>query len=384
MKAIAQRSLRLHASWLARAVLPNQHPGAPLTLRRAAALALGVPPYLLLQTSHWLGFALDEVLYPGDCNTPIEKPVFILGLPRSGTTFLHRSLAQDEQHWSTFKLWQAVFAPSITQRRACQALIALDQRAGHPARALLQRLTQTLAGALDDIHPVSLEAAEEDYLTLLPAAACFVAVLAFPYSPALWQLCDPATMPTAQRDQLITFYRRMLQKHMRDDGRTLLSKNAAFGGWAGLLAEAFPDARFIVCIRDPDRGLSSQLSSIRDGQIGLGSEPDDPRIQQHFADMFRSQYLALQQQVQMHAARMSVVDMDDLRANPAAEIERLSNALDLDISAQLIEQLGRDSRNPHNSTSAHQHHASHRADAATHRAYAALKATTRSMHQKAS
>ncbi len=386
MKATAQRSLRLHASWLARAVLPNQHPGAPLTLRRAAALTLGVPPYLLLQATHWLGFAADEVLFPNYRETRVEKPLFILGLPRSGTTFLHRTLAQDEQQWSTFKLWQALFAPSITQRRLCRALIALDKRAGHPGKAVLQRLTETLAGALDDIHAVGLEAAEEDYLTLLPAAACFVAVLAFPYSPALWQLTDPAALPKAEREQLILFYRRMLQKHLHHDRRALLSKNAAFGGWSGLLAEAFPDGRFIVCIRDPDLGLSSQLSAIRGGQLALGSNPDDPSIQQQFSDMYRRQYLDLLKQYEKHGARMSVVDMDSLRADPAGEIKRLTNALGVPTTEALRSLLHATQRNAKSSadTSPHQHFATCRADAATHRAYQALKATTYSTHTKAS
>lgn len=384
MKATAQRSLRAHADWLARAIRPGQHPGAPLSTRRVAALAVGVPPYLLLQATHWLGFALDELLFAEYRDVDIEQPVFILGLPRSGTTFLHRTLARDQSQWSTFSLWQAVLAPSIAQRRLIDALSRADQRLGGLASRALSYLTQSLAGSLDDIHEIGLDAAEEDYLTLLPAAGCFLAVLAFPYSESVWGLTRPGGMPDAERDELLTFYRRMLQKHLYQDPRRLLSKNAAFGAWAQPLAKLFPDARFVLCIRDPDAGLSSQLSAIREGQALFGVDPDERLIQQRFARMYREQYQHLLEHMQRYGARSSVVDMDALRLDGPAEIARLARELALPLDAELLIQLEAQSAATSATSSPHQHAKKLRADAETHRAYQALKAATYPSQNKAS
>lgn len=383
MKAIALRSVRAHTDWLVSALRPSQNQAAPLTARRAAALIIGVPPYLMLQASHWLGFALDELFFSEYRQVEVRRPLFIVGLPRSGTTFLHRSLARDDKSWSTINLWQAVLAPSITQRRLLNGLMQADQRLGGLGRAFIQHVSKTLMSSFDDIHEIALDAAEEDYLTLMPAAACFLAILAFPNSKSLWQLTLPDTLPAKQREQLAGFYYAMVQKHLYCDERVLLSKNAAFGGWTKMLAERYPDARFIVCIRNPDHGLSSQLSAIRSSQKLLGVNPDHPDIQQRFARMYRDQYNALSEHINVYGERSSVVDMDALRNNAAAEIERLSAHLDFELNDALRAELMAMSTEGHQAVSAHHHAVSCHADAATHRAYQALKATTYPEQKKA-
>ena len=46
----------------------------------------------------------------------INKPLFIIGFPRSGTTFLHKMLLKDTQ-FTTPQLWELIFAPSILQKK---------------------------------------------------------------------------------------------------------------------------------------------------------------------------------------------------------------------------------------------------------------------------
>lgn len=54
---------------------------------------------------------LERKHYPEIAHEQIERPVFIVGLNRTGTTFLHRILARDPKFW-TFKLYQ-VIEPSL-------------------------------------------------------------------------------------------------------------------------------------------------------------------------------------------------------------------------------------------------------------------------------
>src|ERR1700753_1491001 len=46
----------------------------------------------LRQAISAITLALDYVFYPGHRKQPIDRPIFIIGNPRSGTTFLHRLL----------------------------------------------------------------------------------------------------------------------------------------------------------------------------------------------------------------------------------------------------------------------------------------------------
>ncbi|MEM6704121.1 MAG: sulfotransferase, partial [Acidobacteriota bacterium] len=61
-------------------------------LRQDLALLVFLLIFVPLQCVHWLGFLLDELFYRGYRRVRIERPLFILGLPRSGTTHLHRTL----------------------------------------------------------------------------------------------------------------------------------------------------------------------------------------------------------------------------------------------------------------------------------------------------
>ena len=40
---------------------------------------------------------LDNILFPGYRNVQIENPIFIIGHPRSATTFLHKTLKQTDE-----------------------------------------------------------------------------------------------------------------------------------------------------------------------------------------------------------------------------------------------------------------------------------------------
>ena len=58
---------------------------------------------------------LDERLYPELASVPIDRPVFVLGNPRSGTTFLHRFLLETDQ-LAAFELWEMLF-PAVSARK---------------------------------------------------------------------------------------------------------------------------------------------------------------------------------------------------------------------------------------------------------------------------
>ena len=46
--------------------------------------------------------------YPQHADVPIERPIFVTGLPRTGTTVLHRLMSADPRHQG-LELWLAEF-----------------------------------------------------------------------------------------------------------------------------------------------------------------------------------------------------------------------------------------------------------------------------------
>lgn len=320
--AVLRRSLRLHARWLAHA-LSHSNPLTPPGRRRIALLTLAAPPYLTLQAAHWLGFALDGLISRGDRAVEVGDALFIVGVPRSGTTYVHRLLAQADG-WTTFSTWEALLAPSVSERRLWRRLFALDRAVGRPLHRLAGRLEGLLGEDFDAIHEVGLEAAEEDYLALLPAAACFLATLAFPFDEALWNLARFDRADARTRATVLHAYTRLLQKHRFAAGgeeRQLLSKNAAFASWTGSLAQAFPRARFVICVREPEAALDSQLSAIEGGGRLFGTDTQEADFVHHFVECFAGYYRHLAGQALEHPQRMAVVDQEDLARRPGATLE---------------------------------------------------------------
>jgi hypothetical protein len=237
------------------------------SLKRILIMSGFIPLFALVQGVHWIGFLLDEIFHRGYRRVDIREPLFVLGVPRSGTTYLHRLIAEDSR-MTTFSTWECLFAPSVTQRRFWLGLGHIDGRIGRPLGRLLGWIERHAFKGLDAVHPMRLCDPEEDYFTLVPVLACFILILPFPRSDLLWRMgAFDRDMPEPKRKRLIDFYHRCLQKHLYVHGtdKRLLSKNAAFAPLAGSLAARFPDARFLVCLREPEATLPSQLSSLAAG-----------------------------------------------------------------------------------------------------------------------
>jgi len=306
----------------------------------AVALLAGLP---LLLVYHWIGLALDELLFRGYRSVTVHSPVFVLGVPRSGTTALHRALARDKRNFTTFTTWEALFGVSITWHRLWTAVARCDRRMGGPLGAGVRRIERGVFGAFRDSHPTALDAPEEDYLVLLPVLACFGLVLPFPDARCLWRLgrCD-AAMARPERERLLRFYRRCLQRHLYIHGpdRRLLSKNAAFAPLARSLIAEFPDARVLCCVREPSHVVSSQLHSIRPALQALHGDYRREVLQRRMLSLlafYQAHLLATLPE--RSGPRAVFVANAALRADLAATVVSACRLLDLPVGAAFAAEL---------------------------------------------
>ncbi|WP_440996830.1 sulfotransferase [Arhodomonas sp. SL1] len=341
--AVVAEGLARYLGWWLSALVRWRDPRAPMSVRRFVVLTLGMPIFLGVQLVHAICLLLDEILFPGYRRTSLDGTLVITGIPRSGTTFLHRILSAETEHYTTLTTWEALLAPSILQRRLVSGLAWLDGCLGGPLARGLAGLTRRLTSGLDAIHEVGLTAAEEDYLTLLPAAGCFVMLLAFPAAPGLQSLgeFDRAVAPQRRR-RLLHFYRACLQRHVYADGarRQLLSKNAALGSWVVGLQQALPEARFIVCLRDPHRALSSQISSVAAARSLFGTATGSAAFQRLFLHIYAVTLEHLTQTIgDWPLDRAAIVDLTDVRAHPAPVIREALHRLGVREHASLSARL---------------------------------------------
>lgn len=348
------RYLRLWQSLLA----PGRDRLAAPTVRHyviGSALLLALPVFLAW---HWLGLLLDEILHPAYRRQAVERPLFIVGLPRSGTTTLHHSLA-DDPHLTTFRAWECLFALSITWRRGLHRAARLDRHCGRPLGRLLDRLEARLTRGLAGVHDTGLHRPEEDYLAFLPVLACFILVLPWPDAPDPWRAgrFDTALTP-AQRSRLMAFYRRCIQRHLyaHGGGQRFLSKNAAFAPLLGSLLDTFPDAAVIWCRRDPVRAVSSQLATVHPALLALHGDYDRVRFRNRLVDQLAFYDERLHTVLGALAPRRAVsLPLTAMRRHPVDSVVRAYCILDRPLAPSFRDRLTAGAPNVCQHRSGHRH-----------------------------
>jgi hypothetical protein len=306
-------------------------------LKRSAALVLFLPVFGGLQLVHWFALWLDELLYPGYRGVEVTQPVFIVGIPRSGTTFLHRVLSRDEERFTWFAMWELLFAPSIVERKVISAVAALDRAVGRPLERLLHWASGRAAGGMQDVHALALEAPEEDFLLLLPAMACYIVIAAFPDDPEMRDLAYVDERLTPDRKaRMMAFYRDLVRRHLYVHGadKALLSKNVSFTPLLRALASTFPDGRFVVCTRDPVAAVPSQISAMEGPAHLFGNNTDAPEFARHWVDMLRYYYAHVRAVLaELPHDRAVLVDMVDLRRDLERTVRRIYGAFGFEVTS---------------------------------------------------
>lgn len=331
------RSAWLHISWFIRSLWPGSHPGASLGVGRLLFLFILFPLFLTLQLIHWVCFFLDEIFFHSYRNVEIKAPVFISGIPRSGTTFVHRTLQDKLSGFTSFSTWEAVLAPSIFQRKCLRLLARIDQLLGGFGRKCLNAVVNKFSEDLDDVHEVGLSDPEEDYLALLPAGGCFIMLFAFPFSQHLKQIGMLDLLSSKERERILQFYHRCLQKHLYCSPRNsrLLSKNAAFGSWIPELQSRYPDSSCVLCIREPSRAISSQLSSLEGAHSLFGSDSSGEYSAKLILEVFTHNYLTLNTFSKNVRTGVGILDQKDLRKEPGKLLAKMANRLQLGTAEEI-------------------------------------------------
>ncbi len=227
---------------------------ARITPKRIFVLLLVYTVYLVVESITWFGFLLDEIFFAGYRQQEVKQPVFIVGNPRSGTTFLHRLLARDKANFQSIHLWEILFAPSVTQRKVAWAVGAVDRLLGGLLHRLVMWFDHHFVRASNAMHKMSLVVPEEDEYFLIHQGATIIAGLFFGFpKAALPFVYFDTRLSRWEKGKVMRFYRHCLQRHIyaHRDHRHIVSKNPFFTPKVDSLYRFFPDAKIIYLARNP-------------------------------------------------------------------------------------------------------------------------------------
>jgi hypothetical protein len=233
--------------------------------RRIISAFIILPSFFFLIIFNRIFMLLDWIFFPGFRKLQLKKTAFIIGVPRSATTYLYTILAQDTEHFTCYKLWEIIFAPSIIQKYILLRIIKTDKCVGRPLYHFSLFLDRLFFNKISRLHPFSFSEPEEDEMLLLYAFASMYLTFFFPGVDAL----DPhfffdMNISAKKRKKIMLFYKHCVQRHVyvfnRNEEKIYLSKNPCFMPKMVSIAETFPEAKLIYMLRSPLKTIPSTIS----------------------------------------------------------------------------------------------------------------------------
>lgn len=232
----------------------------------------------LLMVWNHIGFILDDFLFPAWAFEMVEKPLFIVGNARSGTTWFHRLLveADNSRIFTSMRTWEIVFAQSTTWKVLFLTLFELDNKFCGGLYRILEAV-DNLAFSHIKVHPLGLQEYEEDEWLMVSIGLSQLIMFLFPLGG---HLLDPLVMfdkddavPAALREDIFSFYKDCVKKHLyayrllsTEEGhgnvKIFVSKNPPFTMRLETIMKFFPDARVACLLRDPIQSVPSMVSYI--------------------------------------------------------------------------------------------------------------------------
>ncbi len=302
---------------------------------------------------------LDWVIFPGFRKIKLKKTAFIISVARSATTYLFNLLAQDRKHFTCFKLWEILFAPSVIQKYILLGILKLDRAVGRPLYRFSLLLDRLFLGKISRLHEISLSKPEEDEMLLIYAFGSMYLAFFFPGVPAL----DPhlffdEDLSPAKRKKLMLFYKRCVQRHMyvfdRKDEKFFLSKNPGFVSKTATIAETFPEAMLIYMLRSPLKTIPSTISlNLNVYSVFSGRKKENPLARKTTESIIRWYTMADDSIKKNWQNRNIIIPFKKITRQPEITIKGIYDFLKIIPGQEIIQLLKKEQENSANYKSGH-------------------------------
>jgi len=279
----------------------------------------------LLQLRH------QEQAAPEILNEPVERPIFIAGVPRSGTTYLHQLLTNDPAN-RVPRIWQLIH-PYPTTRTG----IRTDRRQKLVARQL--KMFQLLAPEFRRLHPVAAASPQE----CSEITAHTFTSLRFDtnyFMPSYRRWVDSNGHLAAYR-----FHKRFLQhlQHQADTGHRWLLKCPDHVFALTAMRAVYPDARLVFVHRDPVRVLLSVTRLTEVLRRPFTRYIDRAQLGRDVSDRWLAGTDLMIEAADQEAFADPIFHLNyrDLVIDPLGTVERLYAHFDLDLSGDVADRIRR-------------------------------------------
>ncbi|MBW2271160.1 MAG: sulfotransferase [Deltaproteobacteria bacterium] len=255
--------------------------------------------------------------------TPVAKPVFVVGLQRTGTTMLQRMLTC-EPRLRAMPAWEGLNPAPFPKR--------LDRHGRDPRIRLAktaERALRYLSPELFAVHPVEAEEPEED-IHLLDVSFVSPAIDAIARVPSYQAWFREVDQLPAYR-----YMRRLIQLLLWQRGGRWLGKTPHHLEYLDELLAVFPDAKVIITHRDPARSVASFCSMMAHSRALFSDRVDPVEIGEQFSSKaIRAVERSMQARQRIHPSAFLDVIYQDVVADPLKEVRRVYDFIGFELEAE--------------------------------------------------
>ncbi|WP_110206913.1 sulfotransferase family protein [Nocardioides daejeonensis] len=266
--------------------------------------------------------------HPGYAEVKIERPIFVVGLPRTGTTALHRLLTVDERHQG-LEVWLTEYPQPRPPRETWEA----DPIFAGINAAYSQHHIES--PEFMGIHYIDATTVEECWRILRQAGMSIsYESLADVPNYSAWLAAQDWT-PAYER------YKANLQLiGMNDQDRRWVLKNPSHLAALDALMAVFPDALVVQTHRDPVVSIASACSLSAEATAGWSTTFVGERIGETQLEMLaRSHASFAEARKKYDPAQFVDVDYREFVANPISVTRSIYDAFGLDWSKQVATEV---------------------------------------------
>ncbi|MEU4596070.1 sulfotransferase [Nocardia sp. NPDC023988] len=269
--------------------------------------------------------ALSEAAWaanPGFAETPVTRPIFVTGLPRTGTTALHRLLAADPANQG-LEMWLTDFPQPRPPR---------ESWADNPAYQQIDaglRQHQVQNPEFMGLHYMSAADVEECWQLLRQSVMSHsYECLAYLPSYSQWLTTQDWTPAYAR-------HRRNLQLIGMNDSRRWVLKNPSHLFCLDALLAVYPDAVVIQTHRDPATVIPSVCSLNEHATRGWSTVFTPEVIGRTQLDLWSRGLREFTAARARHPeAHFIDIDFADLRSDPVGTVETIYRSIGTDLTPQ--------------------------------------------------
>lgn len=240
--------------WIAlRAVLISNE----VTFWEKASMLAHLVREILLAPFMSIAWHLDGIVFHAFRSVRLMPPVFIMSQPRSGTTFLLRTMAADEDAFFSLKHleWRYPFIAFwvLIDRFGLRSRFeAIDYWPKSDIGKLASKIHHHKLGSVEEHGIFFEERMYHHYFTFRR----------FPFPDVLKRVSTITGLTEREKRKLVETFRHVIQKaaYYKGDRKSWLTKENESAELYRLIHESFPRGKFVTIVRDPEDFVKSYVT----------------------------------------------------------------------------------------------------------------------------